>query len=115
MPIRTLIQNEASKGLLRYAVGQQMFCPYCERILDAKRAVLIDVVYKKDRKTAVMTCCCASCEPVAMSQICRGINAAKAKSQRTGDAFIDAEIEVTDGRLLWGPKQYEMNLEVQNA
>ena len=39
MDILDQFRRTAERATLKYAAGQQMFCPKCQRVLDAKRTV----------------------------------------------------------------------------
>jgi hypothetical protein len=47
-----------NRNLLRWHVGQEIFCPYCTQIMDCKRAVSFDV---ETPQGTVSKCACAKC------------------------------------------------------
>lgn len=54
-----LITKEINKNLLKWAAGQQMFCPSCDRILDWKTTAIVES--KQGDKIAATFTCCTKC------------------------------------------------------
>jgi len=56
MDILDQFRRTAERATLKYAAGQQMFCPKCQRVLDAKRTVLITDVDSTASRTVCVDC-----------------------------------------------------------
>jgi hypothetical protein len=56
-----------NRNLLRWHVGQEIFCPYCRQIMDCKRAVSFDV--EVPEKGTVSRCVCATCYDKAAKEL----------------------------------------------
>ena len=82
------MREEVTGNMLRYQVGQQMFCPVCSAILDYRRAVSVDVMVKgKLHRTAV------SCAPCWDTDLGPKIHAMATKLADQG-----VTVETVDGR-----------------
>jgi len=53
MDILDQFRRTAERNALKFAVGRQMFCPKCKRVLDAKRAVDITASNGANRTVCV--------------------------------------------------------------
>lgn len=86
-PITNLLQSEASRQLLKYAVGYAITCQ-CGRVMDCRRAVNIDVQGETGNTLRNFTVC-ADCFDRSHADLAR-----IAESRRV-------KLELLDGRVLW--------------
>jgi hypothetical protein len=59
MSNNNLMERTVNKGILIFAIQNTMFCPYCETILDVRRAVHLEA--QKDGRTVLSKVLCAAC------------------------------------------------------
>lgn len=85
MDILDQFRRTAERNALKFSVGRQMFCPKCQRVLDAKRAVNVTASTGGERTM------CADCWG-------RG-SEFHGKCEAGGFTF-----DVLDGRALWPAK-----------
>lgn len=87
MDMQTMIQRE----IVCAQVGQAIFCTHCEQVLDAPRAVAVDLV--KGGQTLYSLVMCGACY-------------ARRDAGYAGLAEkLGAKLEVYDGRQLWPAKR----------
>ena len=84
MDILDQFRRTAERNALKFSVGRQMFCPKCQRVLDAKRAVNVTTTMGEPREVTV----CAECW---------GHGPERHGKFAIGPAVCD----VLDGRALW--------------
>lgn len=89
-PLDTFLRRHLTGQMLRYQVGQQMFCPTCERILDWQNAVSLDLTGKKTGKLYFTKVFCGPCFDGLTVDA-----AVKAATEKSGE---EIEVNVTDGR-----------------
>jgi hypothetical protein len=77
-----------NRNLLRWHVGQEIFCRYCNQIMDCKRAVSFDVE-TPEKSTVVSRCVCAPCYDRVAEILATGIKESK------------YTLTVRDGRVLF--------------
>ena len=85
--VDSVMRQQITKNMLRYAVQVRMFCPRCERVLDVSRTVEIDL--SRDGKLLRTYCNCATCHDAVILGL------------RDTLAGSDIKIEVNDGRQLF--------------
>jgi hypothetical protein len=79
-PLLSFMEEHLAKQLVRYAVGEAIFCPRCNASLDAPEAV---IVTDDQHNTQIL---CAACWGKPVGHIKAG------------------SVTVYDGRALWRPK-----------
>lgn len=89
-PLDNFLRRHLTGQMLRYQVGQQMFCPTCERILDWQNAVSLDLTGKKSGKLYFTKVFCGPCFDKLTVEA-----AVKAATEKSGEGI---EVTVTDGR-----------------
>ncbi len=57
--IMTEFERTAKRNMLKWHVGQTIFCPGCQNVLDCKRAVEVDI--SKDGELKASKIFCAQC------------------------------------------------------
>ena len=98
--IRSFIEPELNRELLRYSIQREMFCPSCSVVLDVTRAVYCDVSY--DRSMAFCVVTCAPCwDSKIGDRVTGGYNAVRARIEAgeiPGKTVDKYSITIIDGR-----------------
>lgn len=81
------MQTTILRNILKHAVCRQIFCPFCDTILDMKKAVLCDLGSK-----AIIAC--ADCWDAHGKP---AVDSLSPESQ--------AKVDISDGRVLWSRKR----------
>ena len=99
--IESAMERTCNRNLLKWHVGQVIFCPYCRKIMDCKRAVSLEVVIPEG---TLSRCVCAPCYDIAVDELNR-------YAKQDG-----CKLTVLDGRVLFArpprPKPVSFKVEV---
>jgi hypothetical protein len=98
--IRSFIEPELNRELLRYSIQREIFCPCCSGVLDIARAVYCDISY--DRSMAFCVVTCAPCWDSKIGErVASGYDAVRTRIEsgeipgKTADKY---SITIIDGR-----------------
>ena len=86
-PVLSAMETTMKRNMLRHHVGQVMFCPTCRNIMDARRAVELDLMRGAELLSSVV-----ACAPCADKQL----DAVRTMAEKHGLA-----VTVNDGRQLF--------------
>ncbi len=88
--LETEMQKTVTRNLLKFAAGTAMWCKYCDRILDARRAVLVSASESAGSSPLMERVMCATCFDKHAMRL------AQLAQDRP-----DVTLKITDGRTLW--------------
>ena len=90
--ILEVMEAQVTANMLRYQVGQQMFCPKCDQCLDWQKAVSIDTIGATTQKLYRSVILCAKCADELLPGYSERLHEASVKA---GEPFT---IKTADGR-----------------
>jgi len=98
-PVLSAFEATMKRNILRYHVGQVMFCPTCRNIMDARRAVEVDLMRGPELLSSVV-----ACAPCADKQV----DAVRKMAEKHGYTLT-----VNDGRKLFARPARKANKVVE--
>lgn len=99
------LEHDLRKQLVLYAVQREIFCQYCQGILDIDRAVLVDLQLE-EHKTMRMTILCEPCWNKAKSKVTPSVIAAWGGHRLEVSYGKDGSVEIFNGDSA-AVRQYE--------